>query len=1170
MRILHLADLHLKPETYALAEASIDTCIKEHSRNPFAAVLLAGDIWHGAIQDSERSRFNDFLALIRALADRAPVAMIYGYRHDVPGSLEVFESLNAAHPIRILRPGKAYGLTHLGKCIYDMGEQTLVDDFPELLLFGVPEPTKEWLLAEAGATGKAASDEQVRAALSGLLLGLGGMRRQFPNLPCIILYHGDVYGATTAVGYSTARGTEMSVSRDDLAAVGADYYALGHIHLPQQIKGLPAYYPGKIYADDWNEVGYKPGANVVELKQDPIDGVFRADVSRLDFPHPERKKIFTSWPIGLDAFEPDGNVKGRMVWIDVTSSRELAADFDEDASLQKLIASGALTGSKITLSIPPVETVRAVEIAEKKSLRDKAAVWGEASSVQLPETVLAKADAVEMVVGKLDQLSGPPKRFRNVSTRIRGSRGLYRKQRKDEAFIDWQGLGEGVVAYVGPNGYGKTTSFDFSKPWPVPVSRRPKTLKAHFRLRDSAIENVYLEEVSGVRYRTLINIDGATKSGGCEYFLYRDSGAGWEPVEGVVGKQDPFVRAIDEIFGPLEIYLRTSYVPQKPSTDYPDISEATQGEKKALIAALAGKDYAPYQLHVTDKRKALESAIVILDATIAAQAGVGDEIVELILQIDEAGKEAERKAQEALGVKTRGQALAAEVDTLNQIVAEFSRKAEKKTALETEIAGLITQSESADREIEGYSAAVLKRDAAAKELARIKELEDELSTLSQAKAEIDKQNHEALIAHDLERRKLDTDRQYAQGKLDEKRRELGAIERDLAREQAKLSAPIKDHCPTCAQLLPEAARAHLIEERDKLAEVVKDLEAKKANAEFAERSAKEILEAIVYPEAPKPIQFSEASRVEVLATQLAFVDPESERETIRKADEAAIRIEAAEQRKETARDRIAKATIEAADLRDEIEDGEPQRILATTKAEELTKAREDYTRAASEESAARSRANTARESLEKAEARRAEREKASADRVEKAGELEEWRQLERVIDGVRDLELDALAPSIAEIATRILKSAGDTGRIKIETTRLSSGSAKKAKQIEDFLIFYVAEDGEEQDIGTCSGGEMVWARKALYDAFAVIRSRNAGIRFTTGFLDETDGALHPSRKADYYHMLEAAHEESGRYQTILITQSAEIAAMAPRVLDVTKLGPKEANTGELALGQTAA
>jgi exonuclease SbcC len=166
-------------------------------------------------------------------------------------------------------------------------------------------------------------------------------------------------------------------------------------------------------------------------------------------------------------------------------------------------------------------------------------------------------------------------------------------------------------------------------------------------------------------------------------------------------------------------------------------------------------------------------------------------------------------------------------------------------------------------------------------------------------------------------------------------------------------------------------------------------------------------------------------------------------------------------------------------------------------------------------------------------------------------EKAEWELLERALYGVRDLELDALAPSIADTATKLLAESGDPGSFEIKTTRIS-GKGAKAKQIEDFLIYYTY-DGVSQEIGTCSGGEMVWVRKAIYDAFAIIRAKNARVRFNTVFLDETDGALFPAARMNYYRMLKVAHETLNRYQTILVTQSSEVAAMAERVIDVREL-----------------
>ena len=164
-------------------------------------------------------------------------------------------------------------------------------------------------------------------------------------------------------------------------------------------------------------------------------------------------------------------------------------------------------------------------------------------------------------------------------------------------------------------------------------------------------------------------------------------------------------------------------------------------------------------------------------------------------------------------------------------------------------------------------------------------------------------------------------------------------------------------------------------------------------------------------------------------------------------------------------------------------------------------------------------------------------------KIEDAGE---WRFLETACgpNGIQALELDALAPSIAEVANRLLESAYDS-RFKIEfrTTRIA-GKGSKTKQVEDFeIMINDSSDGSEQALDTLSGGEGVWIKKAIYDAFGIIRAKNTGVQFLTVFLDEADGALDPEAKAHYLRMVEAAHAESGRNHTILITHSEAIQEM---------------------------
>ncbi len=1161
LRIYHSADWHVRPQFWKEAQASLHVMRNHAAANGCDLFVFPGDLAHGAMQDSERDVLDGLAAELQAFAEIAPVAIVYGYRHDVRGSLEVFERLSSLYPIRILRPGRAYYLVEGGGITKNLDRLTTASD--KALLFGIPEPTKEWLLTGAsGAMGKDDSDQVVRDLLRAHLLGLAAIRRQHSDLPCVLLYHGDVYGATTATGHSTEAGTELAVARDDLAAIGFDYGAFGHIHLPQQVKGLPAYYPGKLYTGDWGERGYVPGCNIATLSDlGPLDPAFPnapngfvAQVERLSFPHPERIKIESTVPYQ----DKSSDYKGKLLWLELTCTKEEAEKIVTEGTLAALRAGGALEGSQVTLSVLPTETVRAAEIVNKTALRDKAEVWAKASDLTLPLTVLSKADELEREVGSLQDRAGHPRRFRNLSTRLRGSKGFWRRQRKDEVFIDWQDLGEGVVAYIGPNGNGKTTSFDFSKPWPAPTSRRPKTLSKHFRLRDSAIENVYLEELSGFRYRVLINIDGATKSGGAEHFLFRDDGTGEKPVEGVTGKQDQFFEAIDAIFGSMDIYMRTAYVAQRATKDFPDIADATQEEKKALIAELAGKDYAPYQATAKAHGDTLERALVPLDAAITAGADVDEVLARLQSEKSEAEEKARNAEADAETAQGNQEKLRLDRQEVAARVAELDRQIARRAQLVTEIHAAEASLDAIAKEIGGFTQAADGRAAAEAELARLDGLVLRIHELQTKKAEHDQAYRTELEDFQTETEGSRLHGQTLQRELDAARKAHAEAVQEAAVARAKLTAPIADTCPTCGQSLPadrlQSLRHAHEEATDALArlEIAEEAtETAKAKAELArEENVREFSER----RKPEPVEFEGQAGLAKLSGDFAFADSAGATETVAKAKEAAIRIEEGTKRLVEGQKRkaIAEGEVTMMDARPE----DRSREALAQLDEQLAQASLLLTEATAAKAAALATAEAASRSIAEAEKRKADRCLAKMKRDETAAGLADWRALERAIEGVRDLELDALAPSIAEIATRLLNSAGEPGRIEIETTRISSGSAKKAKQIEDFLIFYAAEDGERQDIGTCSGGEMVWQRKALYDAFAVIRAKNAGIRFTTAMLDETDGALHPARKQDYFHMLEAAHKESDRYQTVLITQSSELAAMAASVLDVTSLGPK--------------
>jgi len=167
------------------------------------------------------------------------------------------------------------------------------------VIFGIPEPRKKYLLANSSA-GKNETEETIRDAMRKMCFLLAAKRRVYPDLPCVVLYHGEIAGTTLQNDQTVERGTGISITIDDLADIGADYYALGHIHKPQRVGTLQAYYAGSVYPKNFGET-QKAGFNVADVGAGPYI------VQRYDFPHPQNMKIETT----LDEFLKSPRTQGR-------------------------------------------------------------------------------------------------------------------------------------------------------------------------------------------------------------------------------------------------------------------------------------------------------------------------------------------------------------------------------------------------------------------------------------------------------------------------------------------------------------------------------------------------------------------------------------------------------------------------------------------------------------------------------------------------------------------------------------------------------------------------------------------------------------------------------------------------------------------------------------------
>lgn len=1153
IRIAHIADLHCCREHQDEALRSLKAVAERIKKSPVDLVAIAGDTWDASMLNTEASGFNSFIDAIRKIADEAPVAMIYGTpSHDTDGSLEVFRKINSRHSITVLDAAQPYLLEH--------GEITADDGKPhpdsKALVLGVPEPRKKFLLANSTA-GKDETEAAVRDSMQKLCFLLAAKRRERADLPCVMLYHGDIAGSTLQNDRTVERGTGIAISIDDLAGIGADYYALGHIHKPQQVGNLPAYYSGSIYPKDFGET-HKAGFNIVE-----IDGAgVPAKVERMEFSLPQNMKIES----GADFKAGNKDFSGKRVWLDITCTKEERALLDDEALLAELKSHGAEDGSRVTVSDIPVETVRAAEITEAAGASEKYKVWADNSGVELKDSVLKK-------IAELDaEISRDSAKARGawelVSLKLRGATGIKRGIGKDEISIDFDSFSSGLIALTGENGKGKTTLIENCHPYPQLLTRKGK-LQDHFCLRDSFREVVYRERGSGKMVKCLIQIDGENKSGSCNYYAYTssDNGKSWDAVPGVDKNSKPYEDFVLATFGPMELFLRTAFITQRPTKNLPDLTDATAGEKKTLFVELAGIEYLQkFADAAGDREKVCQQAAhdaelksEMLQNTVSRKSYVEKEIKEAETLAAEKRKELEK-------VTLDGKTARAELNAAQERASAERERVSKERSCREDAEKIRNEISSLEAERTRNEAAAKGRDENERTIKEYESLQETMNAEQKKRSAVNEANSERMSAYLAKKSAYDAKVAEIEKRRDNAADERTAIERNIAdakndiRLHERDAAEIKDTCPTCGQKLPADKIAELEKKRDAAKQNIRQIEEgiKEKKERLAEINRKiteltqEITE-IAFEEPVRPRQETFDSTAEnEAAAKMQAIDISRARTELETAKTAAVRIEGINAQLADKKKLLESAESNLKELSAK-HDEEAEKALsdAQTKLDALT---EKYTAAKSEIAATTATIEAGRKTLSEIAVQEAELEKAKKEAADANSEGTEWNLVAKAFgkDGIQALELDALAPGISETANALLESAyGERFSISIETTRIG-GQGKKAKQIEDFKIM-VADNGETTTLENKSGGEAVWIKRAIYDAFAVIRRRNTGFAFLTCFQDETDGALDASAKTAYCRMLEASHEAAGLRHTIIITHSNEVKAMVEQKIAMEDL-----------------
>ena len=1157
LKIYHTGDGHCSRENQEPFFKSMDRLIKTaNSDEAPDLIVIAGDLFDRAVNDTEVSGFPRLIRRLKCLMDIAPVVAVRGTpTHDLSGCYEVFQEIDAKHEFCLLEPSVSYFLTP------DERIEENNDFGGNLLILGLPEPSKEHFLKDK-RLGKAEADELINQGIREMLLGMGAIRKQYPEIPCLFVGHIEVRDTPTCTGHIIQGG--IKIGKDDLALVGADYYALGHIHLGQQIGDMPAYYCGSMFPVNWGELDQK-GFNIVEFDDYVLEVGCEPVVQRIPFPHPPRKKIVLDWPFDFD--KEDLGFAGYDTWLQIRAPKEARHTIDLKFIESEMKDYQAGPGSKVEIVTIPTETVRAGQISEAVSLVDKLKVYAELSGETLNDSTIEKAAELETTARKSGEV-GEGLHIRVQKLVLRGAIGIKKGLGLDEIEIDLDQYEPGLIALVGVNGAGKSTLIENMHPYPQLLTRTGK-LQDHFCLRDSFRDLYFTDERTETEYRAFMTIDGQNKSGSCEYFLNRKDNGEWIPASKEFnGRLAPYAAEILRLFGSIELYLRSAFVSQKQPKNLPDLSDATPGEKKALFRELGGLDYLEvYSKAASETAKVLESELTGIKAKLEREDEIKDAIGKAKGDLNAKTSYQEGTEDNLALIKKKGEELKADHDRLKKIVDKNEKlrsKGEDIRSLRFDAEGSILR---INKSIDEYRSALEGKEQTEKLIKEYENFKAEEAKLNEEKSKHEGDRARGLACYnelrdtvagqerDLRDKKSEAEKtaQAVERERDLVLADANNLEKDLKSLREAQCPYLDKECPAkdnpSFQFVISDREETLKELQEKAFELDKDLTEKNE----AVKAIQKVIDDLVWPEEPKIEEYDE-TELSMVIMKLDNYDIVTLKAMLGTSQEAEIRIQEGEKQLKTLETTLNTLNERAADLLNQID--EESETDFTDVGEQLEECRQQYIETDKE----LTRLNTEIEGLKKQIAEReAELEDLKAlDEERKAKEIDltEWQYLQRACgpNGIQALELDAMGPGIAEVANSILESAyGSRFQIEFRTTRIG-GSGSKTKQIEDFLIWiHDSQSGDEQLLETLSGGESVWVKRAIYDAFGIIRARKTGTQFLTVYQDEADGALDPEARTAYFRMLEKAHQEAGRYHSIIVTHSLEAQEMIGQKIEMTAL-----------------
>jgi len=759
----------------------------------------------------------------------------------------------------------------------------------------------------------------------------------------------------------------------------------------------------------------------------------------------------------------------------------------------------------------------------------------------------------------------------NIKTvKLRGFIGIKKGLGLDEISLDLSGV-SGLIALAGPNGHGKTTLLDNMHPFPI-LGSREKALSHHVFLRDSFRDLTF--DHDGIEYRTLIKID--SESDKTEGFIWAD---GESLVE---GKITAYKKKIAEVFGSQTLFFNSVFCAQNA----PKLSGMRTGLLRDLFAEFLKLDELQ-EKHLTAKqcKNIMIGKVADKDIQLAKLQEKLNDFVSMDGDIDRLNLEIEVDRREMSHFKNNlGQSeilidqlkeklQADEVNRVklqglkDELAADDKRYSEDRDRMNKDLDALRDKAKTLNAETKDASGILEEKEVI---LAAEKSIEDNrpivkryADIISGLESDIDTSRKALNVLKD-DRSKLSSELSNIENnkRVVELEIDINYYKKSTEELEKRDDSCQSETCPFIKSALDALEQIPGLEQelaslqqsiKYEIERLSKEIESKDYAIELIVKDIKDLDDELQDSKKIKVRTENDIIDKVTLANKKPALDL-AEKTIHAKQEELKVNYSEGI----SLNDDIAKLTNDRADSKlkqlESIE--EIQAKISDTTPEKVKQYESDITFKKSTLESKMTAIHKKEAELislqEKAKGLQDTKEELKTIQNEKdalSKEVEEWAWLTTALskDRLQALEIAGAAPTITGYANQLLSSAfGPQTMVKLQT------QDENGKEVLKILV--IDEDGNEVELSMRSGGQQVWALKALRLAMAMLSKEKSGRNFKTILTDEEDGALDSEKAVMFIHLYRAFMEHGGFDSCFYISHKPECVDMADHVLEFSKGG----------------